>query len=192
MAFQEHTMKIRPLVTAIAAGTLLLGNVAAFAQAEVAQDRQQRQQDARDHGYLAPDDPANPYPGHQTPMRQAYPGDRAPVQQSNDRYYHRDPRQDNRYDPRYYQRWDQNQSRYMPGDHFGGDWRGRGAGPEHDWYRGSYLPREYRGRNYVVDDWRAHHLYAPPSGYHWVQAPGGDYVLAAIATGLIASILLNQ
>jgi len=25
-----------------------------------------------------------------------------------------------------------------------------------------------------------------------VQAPGGDYVLAAIATGLIASILLNH
>jgi len=25
-----------------------------------------------------------------------------------------------------------------------------------------------------------------------VQSPGGDYVLAAIATGLIAAILLNQ
>ncbi|MES1163856.1 MAG: RcnB family protein, partial [Rhizobacter sp.] len=28
-------------------------------------------------------------------------------------------------------------------------------------------------------------------GYHWVQT-GGDYVLVAIATGIIASILLNQ
>ena len=125
-------------------------------------------------------------------MQQSSPGYRAPVQQPNDHYYHRDPRQDNRYDPRYYQRWDQDQRRYMPGDHFGNDWRGRGAGPEHNWYRGSYLPREYRGRNYVVDDWRGHRLYAPPSGYHWVQSPGGDYVLAAIATGLIAAILLNQ
>ena len=178
-------MKFRPLVAAMTAGSLLLGNVAAFAQAEVAQSRQQQYQDARDHGYWHPDDPSNPHPGQRTPYR-------APVQQSDNRSYHRDASQDNRYDPRYYQRWDQNQSRYMPGDHFGGDWRGRGAGPEHDWYRGSYLPREYRGRNYVVDDWRAHHLYAPPSGYHWVQAPGGDYVLAAIATGLIASILLNQ
>ena len=50
---------------------------------------------------------------------------------------------------------------------------------------------QYRSRQYVVDDWRGHHLSAPPRGYHWVQA-GGDYVLAAIATGVIASILLNQ
>jgi Ni/Co efflux regulator RcnB len=68
---------------------------------------------------------------------------------------------------------------------------GRGAGPEHQWVRGGRLPPEYRGRQYVVDDWRGHHLSAPPRGYHWVQA-GGDYVLAAIATGVIASILLNQ
>jgi len=178
-------MKFRPLVAALAAATLLLGNGAAYAQAEVAQGQlQQQYQDARNHGYWHPDDPSNPHPGQRTPYR-------APVQQSDNRSYHRDASQDNRYDPRYYQRWDQGQSRYMPGDHFGGDWRGRGAGPEHDWYRGSYLPHQYRGRNYVVDDWRAHHLYAPPAGYHWVQAPGGDYVLAAIATGLIASILLN-
>jgi Ni/Co efflux regulator RcnB len=67
---------------------------------------------------------------------------------------------------------------------------GRGAGPDHAFYRGGRLPSEYRGRQYVVDDWRGHHLSAPPRGYHWVQA-GGDYVLAAIATGVIASILLN-
>jgi len=69
--------------------------------------------------------------------------------------------------------------------------QGRGAGPDHSFYRGGRLPTEYRGRQYVVDDWRGHHLSAPPRGYHWVQA-GGDYVLAAIATGVIASILLNQ
>ena len=68
---------------------------------------------------------------------------------------------------------------------------GRGAGPDHAFYRGGRLPPEYRSRQYVVDDWRGHHLSAPPRGYHWVQA-GGDYVLAAIATGVIASILLNQ
>jgi Ni/Co efflux regulator RcnB len=185
-------MKIRPLVAAIAAGMLLLGNVAAYAQAEVAQEQQQRYQNARDHGYWHPDDPSNPRPGYRTPVQQSSPAYRAPVQQPNDRYYHRDPRQDNRYDPRYYQRWDHDQRRYVPGDHWGGDWRGRGAGPEHNWYRGSYLPHEYHNRHYVVSDWRGHHLYAPPSGYQWVQAPGGDYLLVAIATGLIASILLNQ
>lgn len=68
---------------------------------------------------------------------------------------------------------------------------GRGAGPDHRFYRGGYLPPQYRSRQYVVDDWRGHRLSAPPRGYHWVQT-GGDYVLVAIATGIIASILLNQ
>jgi Ni/Co efflux regulator RcnB len=72
-----------------------------------------------------------------------------------------------------------------------GDGRQRGAGPDHAWYRGDHLPPQYRSHQYVVDDWRAHHLNAPPHGYHWVQA-GGDYVLAAIATGVIASILLDH
>jgi Ni/Co efflux regulator RcnB len=67
----------------------------------------------------------------------------------------------------------------------------RGAGPDHSFYRGGRLPTQYRSRQYVVDDWRGHHLSAPPRGYHWVQT-GGDYVLAAIATGVIASVLLNQ
>lgn len=68
---------------------------------------------------------------------------------------------------------------------------GRGAGPDHNFYRGGRLPPQWRSRQYVVDDWRGHHLSAPPRGYHWVQT-GGDYVLVAVATGIIASILLNQ
>jgi Ni/Co efflux regulator RcnB len=67
----------------------------------------------------------------------------------------------------------------------------RGAGPDHRFYKGDRLPMEYRGRTYVVDDWRGHHLSAPPRGYHWVQA-GGDYVLVAIATGVILQLLLNN
>lgn len=67
----------------------------------------------------------------------------------------------------------------------------RGAGPEHQFHRGGRLPMEYRHRNYVVDDWRGHHLSAPPRGYHWVQV-GGDYVLVAIATGVILQLLLNN
>jgi Ni/Co efflux regulator RcnB len=67
----------------------------------------------------------------------------------------------------------------------------RGAGPNHDFRRGQRLPVEYRHRQYVVDDWRGHHLSAPPRGYHWVQT-GGDYVLVAIATGVILQLLLNN
>jgi Ni/Co efflux regulator RcnB len=77
------------------------------------------------------------------------------------------------------------------------DYRGRdmryerGAGPYHNWYRGSRLPPEYHSRHYVVEDWRGHHLSAPPRGYHWVQA-GSDYLLVAIATGVIAQLLLSN
>lgn len=67
----------------------------------------------------------------------------------------------------------------------------RGAGPNHSFYRGGRLPSEYRNRQYVVDDWRGHRLSAPPRGYHWVQT-GGDYVLVAIATGVILQLLLNN
>jgi Ni/Co efflux regulator RcnB len=62
-------------------------------------------------------------------------------------------------------------------------------GPE--WRRGGHIPPEYRSRQYVVNDWRSHHLHAPPRGYEWVQV-GGDYVLVAVATGIIAQLLLNQ
>jgi Ni/Co efflux regulator RcnB len=113
-------------------------------------------------------------------------------QRGNERAYRGDPRDANRGDPRAYQRGDYRGDRgYYPGNGYRGDGRQRGAGPSHSWYRGDRLPPEYRSRHYVVDDWRGHHLSAPPSGYHWVQA-GGDYVLAAIATGVIAAILLNQ
>ena len=67
----------------------------------------------------------------------------------------------------------------------------RGAGPDHQFHRGERLPIEYRHRNYVVDDWRAHNLSAPPRGYHWVQT-GSDYVLVAIATGIILQLMLNN
>ncbi|MDQ2820734.1 MAG: RcnB family protein [Pseudomonadota bacterium] len=84
-------------------------------------------------------------------------------------------------------------------DHRGNDYRNdrgpmaqnRGAGPRHDLRRGGRLPSEYRNRQYVVNDWRGHRLSAPPRGYQWVQT-GGDYVLVAAATGLIASIFLSQ
>jgi len=67
----------------------------------------------------------------------------------------------------------------------------RGGGPRHDLRRGQRLDREYRDNRYVVNDWRARHLSAPPRGHHWVRA-GNDYVLAAIATGLIAQVLLSN
>ncbi|MGS0753888.1 RcnB family protein [Roseateles sp. GG27B] len=66
----------------------------------------------------------------------------------------------------------------------------RGAGPERSFYRGGRLPPQYRNHRYVVQDWRGHRLSAPPRGYQWVQT-GNDYVLVAIATGVILQLLLN-
>ena len=68
---------------------------------------------------------------------------------------------------------------------------GRGAGPDHRYYRGDRLPPDYRRHNYVVEDWRGHGLSAPPHGYHWLQS-GGDYLLVAIATGVILYALLSN
>jgi Ni/Co efflux regulator RcnB len=76
-------------------------------------------------------------------------------------------------------------------------WQGRnnqrwdGAGPEHAFRRGDHLPPRYRHHQYVVNNYREHHLRPPPRGYQWVQT-GSDYVLAAIATGVIAEILINR
>lgn len=67
----------------------------------------------------------------------------------------------------------------------------RGAGPGHAFHRGDRLPPEYRNRQYVVNDWRSHRLSAPPRGYQWVQT-GGDYVLAAIGTGIILQLFLGN
>ena len=66
----------------------------------------------------------------------------------------------------------------------------RGAGPDHNWQRGYRVPPQYRSHHYVVNDWRGHHLSAPPRGYQWVQN-GADYLLIVIATGVIANMVLG-
>lgn len=89
-------------------------------------------------------------------------------------------------------------SRYSDQDRHDHGWHGseqadnHGGGPipHRDWHRGDRLPNEYRDRNYIVDDWRGHGLHQPPRGYHWVGVDG-DYVLAAVATGVIANILVS-
>jgi Ni/Co efflux regulator RcnB len=68
----------------------------------------------------------------------------------------------------------------------GGHWRH--ATRVGRWGRGARLPVNYwRSHRWV--DWRAHHLWSPPYGYNWVYV-NGDYVLLAVATGIIADIVL--
>jgi Ni/Co efflux regulator RcnB len=58
-------------------------------------------------------------------------------------------------------------------------------------HRGDRLPSRYRNHQYVVNNWRSHHLSAPPRGHQWVQV-GADYLLVAAATGLIVSAMQGQ
>ena len=67
--------------------------------------------------------------------------------------------------------------------------RGRSEG----WYKkGGHVPAEYNGGSYAVDDWRGQHLRQPPRGYHYVRSDNGDFLLVAISTGVIASIIASH
>lgn len=58
------------------------------------------------------------------------------------------------------------------------------------WRVGGRIDRD--DRRYREVDYRAHRLREPPRGYHYVRdANTGDIVLAAIATGLIAALIVN-
>jgi Ni/Co efflux regulator RcnB len=57
------------------------------------------------------------------------------------------------------------------------EWK-KGARMNHDdWNRGEHI------------DYRHYHLNAPPRGYEWREVDG-NYVLAAVATGVIASVVV--
>jgi len=123
-------------------------------------------------------------------------GDRA-----EQRAERREDRQEGRAAQRQQRQYDrQNQYVQQPQQQYGPYDAYRRYGERSQWtshaqryQRGDHLPYQYRQRQYYVNDWRAHHgLYAPPYGYQWVQADGGDYLLVALATGLIANLLLNQ
>jgi len=68
-------------------------------------------------------------------------------------------------------------------DHFA--WEG------HDFRRGHPAPRRFRGDEYRVHDWRGHGLREPPRGEYWAYVDG-NYVLIAVATGIITSIILDS
>lgn len=70
------------------------------------------------------------------------------------------------------------------------DERAMGGYGYHHWRRGDRLPDEYRRREYVVNDWDRYNLQAPPRGYQWMNVDG-NYMLVAIASGLIADLVLN-
>jgi Ni/Co efflux regulator RcnB len=76
-------------------------------------------------------------------------------------------------------------------DHHGGGFYDRGR--HEGWYRtGGRVPPEYRRGDYVVSDWHRDHLRPPPRGYHYVRSDNGDFLLVAVTTGVIASIIAGH
>ena len=117
--------------------------------------------------------------------------------QDRGRYDRRDDRRDGRWDSR---------SRWARGTHNGYYYNNRwyygpppsayygrpGYRPGYAaWRRGAYLPPSYRGRGYVVYDYGRYGLRPPPRGYYWYR-DGNDYLLAALATGLILDVIINH
>jgi Ni/Co efflux regulator RcnB len=58
-----------------------------------------------------------------------------------------------------------------------------------EWRKGYHMRSEDWNRGERIDDYRTYHLSAPPRGYEWRQVDG-NYVLAAAATGVIASVIV--
>jgi Ni/Co efflux regulator RcnB len=57
-----------------------------------------------------------------------------------------------------------------------------------EWKKGYHMKQEDWHRAHPVD-YRQYHLHAPPRGYEWREVDG-NYVLAAVATGVIASAVV--
>jgi len=192
-------MKTTRIVAVIAAASLTLGG-GAFAQTSGVQDLIDAEQGRQSAN--GPVKTPEQLRNDQRAIQQMERDNQRNQYRSGQRDYHADQRDNRGYDNRGYdnRRYENSGYEYRNNGYeyrnYGfreGGYRGqgRGVGPNHSWYRGDRLPYEYRTRHYVVDDWRSHHLYAPPHGYQWVQS-GGDYLLVAAATGIIAAILLNQ
>lgn len=78
-----------------------------------------------------------------------------------------------------------------PGGGGHGDFRGgggHGGGQNRVWHRGDRYDGP-RGGRWAINNWRSYRgLYAPPPGYYWTRY-GNQFLLTALATGLIAGVV---
>jgi Spy/CpxP family protein refolding chaperone len=73
-------------------------------------------------------------------------------------------------------------------DHHGDQHGGPHGGPGGGWHKGDRFDRN-QWRSYRTVDYRSARLRPPPRGYEWRRVDN-NYVLAAVATGVIADIVL--
>jgi Ni/Co efflux regulator RcnB len=57
-----------------------------------------------------------------------------------------------------------------------------------EWKKGYHMKNEDWSRGEKID-WHHYHLRQPPHGYEWREVDG-NYVLAAVATGIVASVVV--
>ncbi len=63
------------------------------------------------------------------------------------------------------------------------------ANPHPEWHKGRAIDHGHWDHAERVD-WKARHLHRPPRGYEWRDVDG-NYVMAAVATGVIANIIAH-
>ncbi len=58
-----------------------------------------------------------------------------------------------------------------------------------EWRKGSHIAPADWSRGDRIPNWSHYHLSRPPHGYEWRRVDG-NFVLAAVATGVIASVVV--
>lgn len=103
-----------------------------------------------------------------------------------DRHGHPGPRWHDRHDwrddHRDRARYSHHRPRYDRRDFFYGG---------HHFRPGGRYPHQYYQNRYWVNDWHRYGLGSPPPGHRWANI-NGNYVLIAVATGVITSLILNN
>ena len=61
-----------------------------------------------------------------------------------------------------------------------------------DYRRGERIEVVYLEPRYYVEDYHHYELRQPPRGHRWVRTDDGRFILVAVATGIIADILLHH
>lgn len=63
--------------------------------------------------------------------------------------------------------------------------------PPQRWRKGERVPEPYRGRQYVINDWRPYHLHQPPRGYQWISV-GADFFLIGVGSGVVLEAVFGN
>lgn len=69
---------------------------------------------------------------------------------------------------------------------------GYGYGGAPRWSRGHRYDYRGYGPTYVVNNYHGYGLRPPPRGYYWRRSDAGDFLLVAVATGIISDLILRH